>query len=167
MNIKYLIMALILISPILAYTQTSFSVTSSINKFEDGGFIMQVSNSTPTETLGNLTVFATILDPDGLPIKQVCAFESDDSCYLWTTDQSGTVHGTFHIDDRFVIGENYTLKVSIEDWTNSTTFSVVTYRDMSRSVDITVWLVDNAIYLIGALILLALIIFIIGLVVLR
>lgn len=139
---------LLLMACSFAYTLTSFNASSSVNLNENGGFSMQVANQTPAENLTGLTVYASILDNESIPIKQLCSYEDSENCYLWTTDQNGKVNGLFKVDNRFVVGNNYTLEVTIASVTQQKNFTVLTMRDLSYTTDWVVWLKNNMYFIV-------------------
>jgi hypothetical protein len=121
---------------------SSFTATSQVNMNENGGFRMQLATDA-TDNISEQTVYVTILDSNGVPVKQICAFEDSENCYLWKTDKNGKVDGFFHVDDVLVMNTNYTIEARSAGVSGAQNFTVLQPRDLSRSVDLLLWAKDN------------------------
>ena len=124
MNYKILLITMLFLSPIMAYTlnDSTFPTTAYVGR--DTGFYMKVDNSTVNESRAGLDVFVDILDYDGLPYKSVCKYEDSENCYLWTTNNIGEVRGMFKLDQLDYIGQEYTLVITIADVQQTGTFTL-------------------------------------------
>ena len=146
---KYLIPALLLMMACsFAYTITAVTVSDEVNMNENGGFSVTVTNDTTTENISGLTLYTTILDAAGVPVKQVCAYEDSENCYLWKTDASGKANGLFHVDNVLVIGQSYNLSITAGDAVDASgNFTVKTMRDLSYTADYVVWFKNNFMFI--------------------
>ena len=143
MDYKRLMTAMILLmATAFPLTLVSFNASDSVNMYSDGGFTMQVTNTT-NESIEGLTVYAYILD-NGVPIKQLCNYEDAQNCFLWKTDASGSVNGLFHADNTLDMARNYTLKVTIGDVTQTKDFFVDQPRSVGNlSFNLMDWIKNN------------------------
>ena len=159
---KTLLALLLVMSIGLSYSLVEFNSSDEVNMYETGGFYMQVLGDTD-ESVSNLTAFVTIVKQDSkIPAYDICKYEDEENCYLYTTDNNGRVEGQFQVNNQLVIGNNYTLRVTIGNVTSEGNFSVVTMRDLSWTTEYPQWLTDNIMFFIMLLIVVSIVLILTG-----
>ena len=124
--LRLMLIACLLLSTVSAYQLKDFKADSQIPYGFEGGFTMQVitsSGNLTLEPLDDLDVHVDVLYND-VPIFTYCKYTDDNECYLWKTDQNGKVNGLFLIHSAYLIGEQYTLEVTIGNVTQQQNFTV-------------------------------------------
>ena len=159
---KTILTLLIIMSVAFSYSLVEFNSSDEVNMHETGGFYMQVLGDTD-ESVANLTTFVTIVKTDSkIPIYDICKYEDEENCYLYFTDNNGRAEGQFLVDNRLVIGNNYTLRITIGNVTSEGNFTVATMRDLSWTAEYPMWLTDNIMFIIVVLIAISIMAIVLG-----
>lgn len=131
MNVKLKLLIMLTMLSIIfplsySYELVSFNADSEVPYGLDGGFTMQVrttSGNLTLEPLDDLDVHVDVLY-NGIPLFTYCKYQDGNECYLWKTDQNGKVNGLFYIHSSYLVGEPYTLEVTIGNVTQQQIFTV-------------------------------------------
>lgn len=126
LSVKLILIMMLFLSSVSAYKLQNFKADSEVPYLMEGGFTMQVitsSGNTTIEPLDDLDVHVTVLYND-IPMFTYCKYQDENECYLWKTDQNGKVNGLFYVHSAYLVGETYTLEVTIGNVTQQQNFTV-------------------------------------------